>query len=99
MEVQNSVSTRLQEGAVSQVSSNDIQTWIVEYLSTLLEVDPKSIKVSLSFDRYGLDSSATIALTSDLSDWLNREIDPTITYDYPTIESLSNYLSLDYQGS
>jgi acyl carrier protein len=99
MEVQNSVSTRLQKGAISQVSSNDIQTWMVEYISNLLEVDPKSIKVSLSFDRYGLDSSATIALTSDLSDWLNCEIDPTITYDYPTIESLSNYLSFDYQGS
>ncbi len=99
MEIQNSASTRLQEGAAGQVSSHDIQTWIVEYISNLLEVDPKSIKLSLSFDRYGLDSSATIALTSDLSDWLNREIDPTITYDYPTIELLSTYLSLDHQDS
>jgi acyl carrier protein len=99
MEGQNSTLTQLQEDAASQPSSDDIQRWIVEYISNLLEVDPKSIKVSLSFDRYGLDSSATIALTSDLSDWLAREIDPTITYDYPTIESLSNYLSLSYQGS
>jgi acyl carrier protein len=93
MKAQESASTQLHEGVPSQPSSNDIQEWIVEYISNLLEVDPKSIKVSLSFDRYGLDSSATIALTSDLSDWLNHEIDPTITYDYPTIEALSSYLS------
>jgi acyl carrier protein len=70
-----------------------IQAWLVSYLSQLLEIDQNNVDITTSFDRYGLDSSATIGLTTDLGDWLGRSIDPTITYDYPSIESLSEYLS------
>ncbi|MBE9252102.1 MAG: hypothetical protein RLZZ29_2066 [Cyanobacteriota bacterium] len=70
-----------------------IQAWLVSYLSQLLEIDQNEVNVTTSFDRYGLDSSATIGLTTDLGDWLGRSIDPTITYDYPSIESLSEHLS------
>lgn len=70
-----------------------IQAWLVSYLSQLLEIDQNNVDVTTSFDRYGLDSSATIGLTTDLGDWLGRSIDPTITYDYPSIESLSEHLS------
>ena len=70
-----------------------IQDWLVSYLSQLLEIDQNNVDVTTSFDRYGLDSSATIGLTTDLGDWLGRSIDPTITYDYPSIESLSEHLA------
>jgi len=70
-----------------------IQAWLVSYLSQLLEIDQNEVNVTSSFDRYGLDSSATIGLTTDLGDWLGRSIDPTITYDYPSIESLSEHLA------
>lgn len=70
-----------------------IQAWLVSYLSQLLEIDQNEVNVTTSFDRYGLDSSATIGLTTDLGDWLGRSIDPTITYDYPSIESLSEHLA------
>lgn len=70
-----------------------IQAWLVSYLSQLLEIDQNNVDITTSFDRYGLDSSATIGLTTDLGDWLGRSIDPTITYDYPSIESLSEHLS------
>ncbi len=71
----------------------DIQGWLVSYLSQLLEIEPDNIKVKSSFDSYGLDSSATIGLTTDLGDWLGRAIDPTITFDYPSIESLATHLA------
>jgi acyl carrier protein len=70
-----------------------IQDWLVSYLSQLLAIDKNEVEVTTSFDRYGLDSSATIGLTTDLGDYLGRSIDPTITYDYPSIESLSEHLA------
>ncbi|MBE9045184.1 acyl carrier protein [Pleurocapsales cyanobacterium LEGE 10410] len=70
----------------------EIQAWIVSYLGQLLEVDPDSIDTATPFDRYGLDSSAVIGMTGDLEDWLNIELDPTLVYDYPTIEALSQHL-------
>ncbi|MGL5796529.1 MAG: acyl carrier protein [Waterburya sp.] len=73
-------------------SKLDLQTWIVNYVAELLEVEPEKIDVTIAFDRYGLDSSAAVGLAGDLEDWLERELDPTLLYDYPTIESLSEHL-------
>ncbi len=71
----------------------EIEEWLVRYLSRVLGIEEKKISSTVSFARYGLDSSAGIALTSDLGDWLGREIDPTINYSYPTIAALARHLA------
>ena len=73
----------------------EIQDWIVNYLAEILEIDAEEVDVTLSFDRYGLDSSAAVGLTGALADWLNKDIDPTLLYDYPTVEALVQHLSAD----
>lgn len=71
----------------------EIQDWIISYLAQMLEVSPDEINVTTTFDRYGLDSSAAVGLTGDLEDWLGIELEPTLLYDYPTIETLTEYLA------
>jgi acyl carrier protein len=71
----------------------EIQAWVVSYLAELLEVSSDEVNVSIPFDRYGLDSSVAVGLTGDLEDWLGTKLDPTLLYDYPTIESLSRHLA------
>lgn len=70
-----------------------IQTWMIDYLSQLLEIEPDEIDITIPFDRYGLESSDAYAMTGDLETWLDQEINPTAIYDYPTIEALSEHLS------
>ena len=90
----------LQTTELKQTSSSNMQTidaaaiqaWLLEYLSQLLEIDLAEIDIQHSFDSYGLDSSSTIALTAYLEDWLGFELDPTLLYEHPTIEQLSQYL-------
>lgn len=74
-------------------SKKEIETWIVSYIANLLEVDSEDVDTKIPFDRYGLDSSAAVGMTGDLEDWLGYEIDPTLIYDYPTIEALVEHLS------
>lgn len=74
-------------------SATEIQAWVVNYLADLLEVEPEEVDTAIPFDRFGLDSSAAVGLTGDLADWLGCEVDPTLLYDYPTIESLVKHLS------
>lgn len=83
----------VQNLSVDKISAVEIQDWIVAYLADLLETDADDIDITIPFDRYGLDSSAAVGLTGDLEDWLGIEIDPTIMYDYPTVEALSQYIS------
>ena len=73
----------------------DIQGWLVSYMAELLEIEPDEIDVTIPFDRYGLDSSAAVGLTGDLEDWLKTELDPTLMYDYPTIEALAKHVAIE----
>jgi len=70
----------------------EIQNYIVNYLAELLEVKPNSIDVTITFDRYGLDSSAVLELAGELQTWLGQELDPTLFYNYPTVQALSQQL-------
>ena len=79
-------------------TQREIQNWIVNYIAELLEIKPDSIDVTISFDCFGLDSSAAVELSGDLEDWLGRELEPTILYDYPTVEALAKHLSEECQA-
>ncbi|MBE9128727.1 MULTISPECIES: acyl carrier protein [unclassified Coleofasciculus] len=100
MEIQNSEVTQMPGEATSnsntskpQMTAADIQSWFVSYLSDLLDIPPDEIEVTIPFERYGLDSSVAVGMTGDLQDWLGSNVDPTLLYDYPTIESLAAYLA------
>jgi acyl carrier protein len=70
-----------------------LQNWFITRLSELLEVEQDEVEVDIPFDRYGLDSSAAVGLTGELSDLLEIDVEPTLLYDYPTVETLVDYLS------
>lgn len=79
-------------------SAAEIQAWIVAYLAELLEIDPDEVNPTIPFDRYGLDSAVAVGLTGDMEDWLGRKLDPTLLYDYPTVEALSQHLAEELQA-
>ncbi|GFE69988.1 acyl carrier protein [Chroococcus sp. FPU101] len=85
----NSFSTSNSENTVS----SSIQDWLIAYLAQLLEVEPQEIDPQTPFERYGLDSSAMVVLSGDLQEWLKCKLDPTLLYDYPTIEALAEHLA------
>jgi len=71
----------------------DIQTWLVSYLSELLEMAPDDIDINDALASYGLDSSGAVGMVGDLGEWLGRKLDPGLLYSYPTIETLARYLA------
>lgn len=93
MEVQNLAVNEMVDSAAKLPAAAAIQDWIVNYLADLLEIEPDEVDVTIPFDRYGLDSSAAVGMTGDLETWLGRELDPTLLYDYPTVEALVQHIS------
>ncbi len=75
----------------------EIQTWQINYLADVLEIDADEIDITVPFDRYGLDSSVAVGMSGDLEDWLGYEFDPTLLYDYPTIEALAKHIAAELQ--
>lgn len=105
MEIQNHQATKLHNVESNSYkeyrkfyTATEIQAWLVSYLTELLEIEPSKVDVSIPFDRYGLDSTAVVGLTGDLCDWLEKELEPTTLYNYPTIEALSQHLAEEFSS-
>jgi acyl carrier protein len=79
--------------------SDTLRNWFVGRLSELLGVKQDDVEIDLPFDRYGLDSSAAIGLTGELEELLGVELEPTLLYNYPTVEALVQYLSKQLEES
>jgi len=81
--------------AVPAKTAEEIQEWMVNYLSNVLEMSTDKIDVTVPFDDFALDSATAIGMTGELEDWLGKPVDPTLVYDYPTIEQFSKCLAGD----
>lgn len=77
---------------MKEVTTAEIQKWLISYLANLLQVCPDDIDISIPFNEYDSDSSAAVDLISDLSEWLGCDLAPTVVYNYPTVKTLARHL-------
>ena len=70
-----------------------LERWLAALVASAVDLDPGTIDVEARLDRYGIDSAAAIGLTDELEQRLGVPLDPTLLYDYPTIRSLSGFLT------
>jgi len=61
--------------------------------------DEANVKTSLPFASYGLDSSQSVELSAELEDMTGQCLEPTIIWDYPSIDKLVDYLVGDAIGA
>ena len=71
---------------------SEIQTWLISQLAELLEVNPDHLDTTIPFESYGLDSESAVVLSGELQEWLKCDLEPTLLFDYPTIEAVSDYI-------
>ncbi len=73
-----------------------IQQWLIDWLSSKLGLVTETIDPYKTFADYGLDSMMAVQLGRDLTegfDLQNVDIDPTLAWNYPTINALAQYLA------
>ncbi|MGK7877174.1 MAG: AMP-binding protein [Xenococcaceae cyanobacterium] len=108
-QVQNAVQKQTHQGVLSltwnhpnipaptsQITEKAIQTWLLSHLSVQLKIHPDDIDIRESFAYYGMDSSIAISITGELMNWLGSELEPTLFWEYPNIESLSQHLAIEH---
>ncbi|CCQ54058.1 MAG: acyl carrier protein [Crocosphaera sp.] len=74
---------------------SQIQAWLSSQLAQTLEIDANQIDITLPFESYGLDSESAVVLSGELQDWLKCDLEPTLLFDYPTIEAVADYIVKD----
>ncbi len=71
----------------------EIEQWLQAAVAEAVEKPAPTIALDVPLSEMGLDSVAAVALTGDLEDWSGLEVDPTLIFDYPTIQALAEYLT------
>jgi acyl carrier protein len=62
--------------------------WLTERVAYSLEIPDEQIKPDVKLVECGLESVYALALCGDVEDELGIEVEPTLAWDYPTIDSL-----------
>jgi acyl carrier protein len=75
------------------ISRQNAELWLIERLSSLLDLSPAEIDEHASFAEYGLDSATAIGLSDEVARWLGQDFSPTLFYEYPSIASLAEYVA------
>ena len=76
----------------------EIETWMTANLALFLKIPTDEIDLLEPFSHYGLDSSIAVSLADELSHWLGHELDPTLFWEYPSIEALAQHLGQTSQS-
>ena len=74
------------------VSPFEIEIWLRTRIARMVGLQPHEILPEENYATYGLDSLASTLIVADLEQWLGRTIPETITWDYPSIRLLAEYL-------
>ena len=91
--------TELAVNALDYPTAEAISAWLVAKLAERLELDPNTIDTDKELTEYGLNSIEAVNLSGELENFLGYRLSPTLLWDYPTIETLAQYLAenpLDY---
>jgi len=75
-----------------QFSTETLSNWLVEKVAYYLQKDVAEIKIDQPLAGYGLDSVYAVSLCGDLEDLLGIYVEPTLAWDYPTINEIMGFL-------
>ena len=74
-------------------SVDAIKSWLISELQDLLSVDAGELAVDKPLVDYGLSSMTGMMFSGSIEDWLQIRLEPSVAWEYPTIESLAAYLA------
>jgi acyl carrier protein len=71
----------------------DVRQWLVDRVCAYLEIPTPELDVHAPLAEIGLDSVYALALSGDVEDTFGIEIEPTVAWDYPTVDELAGAIA------
>ena len=73
-------------------TEQEIRSWLYNKLSEILNLNIDELDSETRFKDYGLDSKLALSLINQFSTWLDKKLDQTLIWDYPTVNELVAHL-------
>jgi acyl carrier protein len=87
------MSQLIPDPTVAAYGAEEIQDWLVAQISEQLGFDPDDIDLRSPISEFGLESLQAMIVVSRAEKMLGVKIPPTLVWNYPTIELLSQRLA------
>ncbi|MCI4065576.1 acyl carrier protein [Micromonospora sp. R77] len=71
------------------ITPAEVRQWLVGRISDYLSVPAGELDVHAPLAELGLDSVYALALSGDIEDAFAIAVEPTLAWDYPTIDRLA----------
>lgn len=75
------------------MNAEEVQDWLANQIAEQLGTDADEIDIRVPFDSYGLDSVQAMSIANFGKQHLGLNISPLVMWNYPNIESLSQFLA------
>lgn len=69
-----------------------IQEWLLDRVGYYLQISPTEIGSTTPLAEIGMDSVFAVSLCGDIEEELDLVVEPTLAWDYPTVEEIAGYL-------
>ena len=83
----------LQTTVATTLSNTELADWIAGWISRELKINRDQIQGDQTFVRYGMDSVHAMMMVGDLEERLARRLSPTLAWDFPTVNAMSDFLA------
>jgi len=74
-------------------TADEIRQWLIRKVSTTAGIAEQQVDMKTPLAEYGLNSRQAVGLAGDLEEWMGRTLEPTLVWDYPTVQQLTDFLS------
>lgn len=74
------------------MDQNRLRWWLVQRVASYLRRPPEEIDPRHRLDEYGLDSLYATILCGEVEDELGLVVEPTVLWDHPTVDALTDVL-------
>lgn len=71
-----------------------IEAFLVDRVAHYAHLPSADVDPDVSFASFGLGSREAVLMSGDLAGWLQREISPTLAWEYPSIGAVARHLAL-----
>ncbi|MGW6916292.1 acyl carrier protein [Kitasatospora sp. NPDC054939] len=75
------------------VTAESVRAWLLERVALYVERPVSEIAPDVKLVEYGLDSVYALTLCGDIDDEYGIEVDPTLAWDYPTVDAIVGFLT------
>ncbi|HRX35484.1 MAG TPA: acyl carrier protein [Aestuariivirga sp.] len=68
------------------VDPDTLRTWMVDYITSVLDLPPETVLPGLKFNEYGLDSVEAVVMAGVLEEEFGVPVDPILLFEHPSID-------------